>query len=141
MQRIILIALAMLATLCVANLVAADTAGFDDKWYVTLVCSKSADGALPFTWEFTADVTNAMMHGEYGTPESPGWMALDGNIQPSGDATLKAHGLTGRSAYNLKNTVRGLPYMHPVTAHFDGSHGTGSWAATRICNFTFTKMQ
>lgn len=118
----------------------ADPAGFGGKWEVTLVCPKSPDSALPFTWAFPAAVTHAMLHGEYGTPRGPGWMALDGNIQPNGDASLKTHALTGRSAYNLENTSRGVPHMHPVTAHFDGSPGKGTWAATRTCVFTFTRM-
>ncbi len=140
MKRIVLIALGIFAIFCVASRAIAGSAGFDGKWDVLLVCPKSADGALPFTFEFPAEVKNAVLHGEYGTPGSPGWLALDGSIQPNGNAIMKTHGLTGHSAYNLNNTARGVPYMHPVTAHFDGSHGTGTWTAPRICNFTFTKM-
>jgi hypothetical protein len=138
MHRIASIALGVFV-FCIASSAAAGAADFDGKWDVVLVCPKSPDGAAPFTYEFTADVTNSMLHGEYGTPGSPGWMALDGGIQTDGNASMKAHGLTGRSAYNLNNTGRGLPYMHPVNAHFDGSHGTGTWIAARVCNFTFTK--
>jgi hypothetical protein len=140
--RNIMIVFTMLAIFGIANLAAVEAraAGFDGKWDVTLVCPKSPDGALPFTFEFSADVTNSSLHGEYGTPGSPGWMALDGSIQPDGSASLKAHGLTGHSAYNVSNTARGVPYMHPVIAHFEGSQGTGRWAAARVCNFTFTRM-
>jgi hypothetical protein len=140
MGRITLIALTMLAAFCIASRAMADATSFDGKWDVTLVGPKSPDGALPLSYEFTTDVTNSMLHGEHGTPGSPGWTALDGTIQPNGDASRKAHRLTGRAAYNLQNGARGVPYMHPVTAHFDGSHGKGSWAATRVCDFTFTRM-
>jgi hypothetical protein len=140
MQRIARIALGLFVILSVAGHVSAEAANFDGNWGVTLVCPKSADGALPFTFVFTADVKDSVLHGDYGTPGSPGWMALDGSIKPNGDAIMKAHGLTGHSAYNLHDTARGVPYMHPVTAQFDGSHGTGTWVAPRTCNFTFTKM-
>jgi hypothetical protein len=139
-HRATLIVLGMAAVLFVANYAAADAAGFEGKWDVLLVCPKSGDGALPFTFEFPAAVKDDVLHGEYGTPGNPGWLPLDGNIQPNGDAIMKAHRLTGHSAYNLNNTACGVPYMHPVTAHFDGSQGRGTWAAPRTCDFTFTKM-
>jgi hypothetical protein len=113
---------------------------FDGQWSVTLVCPKSPDGALPFTFEFSADVKDGVLHGERGQSGSPGFMSLDGNIQHNGDADLKAHGLTGHSEYNIDKTARGVPYSHAVTAHFDAAQGTGQWVTPRVCKFTFTKL-
>lgn len=116
------------------------SAVFDGTWDVTLVCPASEDGAKPFTFNFTAQVKDSMLHGENGNAGQPGWMVLDGPIQPDGSATLNAHGLTGGAQYNISSTNQGVPYHHVVTAHFDGARGTGSWVTTRTCDFTFGKL-
>ena len=113
---------------------------FDGRWGVILVCPKAPDGALPFTNEFTADVKEAMLHGEYGLAGQPNWMSLDGRIQPDGAANLEARGLTGDSSYAINHTARGVPFEHDVTAHFDASRGTGNWVTIRTCDFTFTRQ-
>jgi hypothetical protein len=112
---------------------------FDGRWDVTLVCPKSPDGALPFTFAFTADVKGAMLHGENGVAGRPRWMSLDGPIHSNGAATLDARGLTGHAQDNVGQTDRGVPYRHIVTAQFGSARGTGTWAAVRICDFTFTR--
>ncbi len=118
---------------------AADTGAFDGTWSVTLACPQSPDGALPFTWVFAAEVRDAMLHGEHGQKDWPGWLTLDGRIGPDGGANLEARGVTGNAAYNTNQTARGVPYMHPVTAHFDAAQGTGTWTTDRICDFTLTR--
>jgi hypothetical protein len=132
--------------LCLASMLGATTTKaqktnlFDGDWHVTLACPRAADGALPFTFHFAATVTMSVMHGENGTAGHPGWMVLEGKILPNGDAALEAHGLTGQSAYNINQTERGVPYRHPVTAHFEAMRGAGQWNANRICDFTFTRQ-
>jgi hypothetical protein len=113
---------------------------FDGRWGVTLTCPDSPDGARGFTFEFSANVVDAVLHGERGARDHPGWMALDGRIQPSGDANLEAHGLTGNPRYNIKNTRPSVPYRHAVTAHFEATRGTGIWVTPRTCKFTFVKL-
>jgi len=113
---------------------------FDGSWDVTLVCPRAPDGALPFTFELTGDVKDSVLHAEHGAPSRPGWLSLDGPIQPDGDAKLDANGLTGKSKYNIDQTTQGVPYHYIVTAHFDGSRGTGSWVTNRTCDFTFTRQ-
>jgi hypothetical protein len=107
---------------------------------VILVCPKVPDGALPFTFEFTAAVKDPVLHGEHGFAGQPGWLSLDGRIQPDGAANLAARGLTGHPNYNINRTAQGVPYEHDVTAHFDASRGTGNWVTTRICDFTFRRL-
>ena len=116
----------------------ADAGGYDGKWSVTLVWPKSPDGALPFAWEFTANVTDATLHGEFGTAGSPGWMAPDGNIQPNGAANLKAHGSNRHSAHNLKNGARGMPtcIRGPRIRWLGMVAAVGT--APRVSRFTFT---
>ena len=124
---------------------APDAGRFDGRWGVILVCPKAPDGALGWTMEFTADVKAAMLHGEHGVAGRPGWLTLDGRIQPDGSATLEARGVTGNPRYNLNQTVTGVPYEHDVTARFDGARATGNWRAfqsngqVRTCDFTFMR--
>ena len=101
MPRGMLFAFALLLPLCFASVSSAtsDAGRFDGTWDVTLVCPKASDGALPFTFEFTADVKGAMLHGVRGLAGQPGWLSLDGPIQPDGAANLLAHGLTGNPKY------------------------------------------
>jgi len=116
-------------------------AQFDGRWDVILACPKAPDGALPFTFEFPADVKDAMLHGEYGLAGQSGWLSLDGRIRPDGAANLEAHGLTGQSNYNINHTAQSVPYEHDVAAHFDASRGTGNWVTSRTCDFTFRKRE
>jgi hypothetical protein len=119
---------------------ASDSSRFDGRWAVTLDCPNSSDGALPFMFEFTADVTNATLHGEHGTAGASGWMSLDGTIQSDGTAALHAHGITGPAKFNIGQTTHGVPYDHTVNAHFDDATGTGNWVTTRTCDFRFRKI-
>jgi len=125
---------------------AADSGRFDGRWGVILVCPKAPDGALPFTFEFTAAVRQAMLHGEHGLAGRPGWLSLDGAIQPDGTANLEARGLTGDPHYNINQTTQAVPYEHDVSARFGASRGAGNWRAlqsngqTRTCDFTFTRQ-
>lgn len=142
MQRTARVALGLLPTLWSA-IVAGQTptaSPFDGKWVVVLFCPKSSDGALPFTWQFAAEVTGSVLHGEHGDAGQPGWMALDGRIGPDGSAHFQAQGMTGQSAYNINHTARGVPFRYEVTAHFDTARGTGSWMTSRTCNFSFTRQ-
>jgi hypothetical protein len=117
----------------------ADASGFDGAWAVTLNCPASPDGAMPFTFRFAAQVSGGRLHGENGLAGTPGWMSLDGPIQPDGTAVLDASGVTGRSAYNIHSTGAGVAYHHSVSAHFDADRGAGQWVTTRTCDFAFTR--
>jgi len=43
----------------------------------------------------------------------PGWMSLDGPIQPDGTAVLDANGIAGHAAYNINARKRGRPTTIP----------------------------
>jgi len=118
-----------------------DSGPFDGRWDVTLICPRSADGALPFAWEFGAEVKHSALYGVHGTEGQPGWMVLDGTIGANGRADLTAHGLTGLTDYNLNHTEQGAPWEHPVKARFEAAHGDGHWVAPRTCEFKFEKVK
>lgn len=140
MRRIVLVLAAVVLWCSLRVSPVAAAGGFDGRWAVNLVCPQSSDGAKPFTFEFSADVKDSVIHGEHGQADKPGWMTLDGSIQPNGDADLEARGLTGGAGYNINHAGTGMPYTHPVTAHFEASQGSGRWVTSRTCNFEFTKM-
>jgi hypothetical protein len=116
-----------------------DAGRFDGAWDVAVDCPASQDGAAPFSFDFTAVVRGGVLHGERGVAGQPGWMSLDGPISPDGAASLQARGLTGATQYSIGGAARGVPYRHPVAAHFDGARGAGQWVTIRTCPFTFTK--
>jgi hypothetical protein len=139
MRHSAIFAFGLSALLCAASASAQDAGRFDGKWDVSLACPSAPDGALPFTFNFTADVKNALLHGENGVAGRPGWMSLDGLINADGTASLDAHGLTGHSQFNTGHADPGISYHHIVTARFNDARGAGTWTTNRICDFTFTK--
>jgi hypothetical protein len=131
--------LGALVILASGRICIAQTTAFDGKWDVTLSCPRSLDGAMPYSFDFPADVQNGVIHGDHGMSGQPGSLELDGTIDTDGTAKMKAHGLTGHSRYNLGHSEKGVAYSHWVSAHFDATKGAGHWDAARICDFTFTK--
>jgi len=125
---------------CASASPAAGDSRFDGTWNVTLACPEASDGTLPFTWVFTADVKDGVLHGERGRAGEPASMSLDGPIQPDGTANLHAHGLTGDQNHAIHHVRPSTQFEHPVTARFDAARGTGHWQAIRICNFTFSRQ-
>ena len=96
---------------------------------------------MPYSYNFNADVKNAVLHGERNaTGQGGGALVLDGHIGTDGAAQLEARGLVGKTGYAVNNLSQGASFTHPVTAHFGAAQGTGNWVANRVCNFTFKKM-
>lgn len=142
MQRAILFIFGLLSALWSASASSATpgAGGFDGRWGVILICPQAPDGALSWTFKFTANVKEAILHGEHGLAGGPGWLSLDGRIQPDGAAHLEARGVTGGAKYDIDQTAQGTPTQYDVTAHFDASRGTGNWVTTRTCDFTFERQ-
>jgi hypothetical protein len=118
---------------------AADGARYDGTWNVTVVCPP-AEGASAYKLELVAQVKDNFLRGEEGADGKPGWLRLQGAIQPDGSATLDAHGLTGDPKYNLKSAAQGIPYAYHVAAHFDANRGTGRRLELRACDLRFAKQ-
>ena len=117
----------------------ADGARYDGTWNVTVVCAP-AEGASAYKVELVAQVKDDFLRGEQGADGKPGWLRLQGAIQPDGSATLDAQGLTGDPKYNLKGGARGSPYAYHVAAHFDANRGTGRRLELRPCDLRFAKQ-
>ncbi len=120
--------------------VARAQAAFDGSWATTLVCAKTAGDAAGYTFRFVVQVANGTLHGEHGISGKGGWMALDGTIQPTGDAVFFAHGLTGSPQTTLGHINPLSPYSFHAAGHFDAARGSGQRVEVRPCTLAFEKM-
>ncbi|HTS22536.1 MAG TPA: hypothetical protein VMN79_12100 [Casimicrobiaceae bacterium] len=114
--------------------------GFDGTWDATVACPDVVDGARKtrgYLYEFPVTVSNGALHGEHGARNAPGWLALDGRIQPDGSADLNAQGLTGDPDFAIGQPRRSTPYAYRIVAQFAGSHGTGQRVDARPCDLSF----
>ncbi len=113
---------------------------FDGTWNVRVDCPKGADGTLGYSNQFVVQVKDGFLRGERLTEGTPGWLMLQGNIQPDGIANLVAKGLTAEPKFTLKGLPKGTPYGFDVAARFEGSRGTGRRMQLRPCDVTFIKQ-
>jgi hypothetical protein len=113
---------------------------FDGSWAVVMTCQQTADGASGFVYQFTAEVKNGMLHGEYGRLGKPASLTLVGKLEPDGNALLQAHGLTGNPGYSVGRVAGSTPFAYHVKAHFEASHGTGTRIEVRPCDYDFKKL-
>jgi class 3 adenylate cyclase len=111
---------------------------FDGTWNVTLTCPKT-DTAQGYVNKFVAQVREGYLQGDLGTEGTPGWLRLQGSIQPDGTATFDVKGLTGDPKYSVKNDRLGTPYGYNVVAEFEGARGTGRRLQVRACDLTFAR--
>ncbi len=113
---------------------------FDGTWQVLFTCPATADGVRGYNLRYVASVQNGTLHGEKGVQGQEGYLALDGIIQPDGNAMLLATGLTADSAYSLGH-VRPLSRVrYTIDARFQGTRGTGKRVEQRPCEAVFTKQ-
>ncbi len=112
---------------------------YDGYWGVSLVCPNDPGGATGYDLEFRAEVKDNVFHGQYGVPGTAGSFSLDGKIEPDGSALMDIKGLTGQAFRSVGHVPPNSPYGYGVTAHFDGSQGTGSRVGGRACRFSFVK--
>ena len=83
-----------------------------------MACEPMGTGALAYKFDFVAQVKDNFLRGERRAEGSPGWLKLQGPIEPDGKATLDAQGLTDDPKYS-NGVVHGTPYAYHVAAHFD----------------------
>jgi hypothetical protein len=131
---------ALLAATAAALPAAAAQPGFDGSWAVNLTCPDDAGGAKGFSYDFNGRIDGGLLHARHGIHGEPGFITLDGQVSTNGDANLIAEGLSPSPNASPDNTDAGIPYTHPVTAHFEARRGNGSWTTTRECDFTFRKL-
>ncbi len=135
----------LIVVLLVCALLAGDPASawpqgiFDGAWNVTVVCKQAPDGALPYTWSFTAAVRTGMLMGNYRAPGTIPSGTLSGQIDAAGNAILSMRGLTGKPDYSVDRVHPGSPFAYTVTAHFTVGHGSGRRNELRECSLDFDK--
>jgi hypothetical protein len=118
---------------------AARSTRFDGAWSVSVVCEPMGPGAAGYQFDFVAQVQDNFLRGERRAQGSPGWLRLEGAIQPDGSATLDAHGLTDDPKYS-NGVAHGTPYAYHVAARFDADRGTGRRMEMRACDLHFAKQ-
>jgi hypothetical protein len=117
---------------------AADTATFDGVWNTSLTCSTTA-GALGYSYQFSSTVKGGVLHGERGVEGAPGWLRIDGTIQPDGRAKIHAKGLVGEQKHALGQEPAGTPYAYRIEGKFTATEGNGKRVKSRPCEITFAK--
>ena len=129
--------------LAVASVTAAQTADkprYDGTWDTTLSCGNAA-GAVGYSFRFPATIKDSILHAEKGTKGQPGWLQIDGKIQPDGTARFYADGLVGASEAAVGHRPAGTEYGYHIDAKFNDQQGTGKRVEGRPCEVTFAKSK
>ena len=112
---------------------------FDGTWSAAFTCPGTSDGSRGYTRNLRAQVQNGVLHAEVGTQGQAGYLALDGVIQPDGNAIFAGQGLTGNPDYAVGRPSPTTPYTFHLQSRFTPTQGTGSRTETRRCDATFTR--
>jgi hypothetical protein len=117
-----------------------DSQKFDGDWLTTVSCAAARD-ALGYSFRFVSTVKNGTLHGLLGTAGEPSSLQIDGKIGPDGTANLYANGRTGSKEFVPgRDTPRGTEYGYSISAHFEGSTGTGTRVEGRPCTLQFARQ-
>jgi hypothetical protein len=116
------------------------SAPFDGAWSVVVACSQAPDGAKAYRWQFTAQVRDGSLLGQYNHPGSIPSGTLRGQIEPTGLAHMTIEGLTGDPDYSLSRVHAGSPIHYTATAQFTARSGTGIRDQSRHCDLSFSKI-
>jgi hypothetical protein len=111
---------------------------FDGSWTTVLSCP-NARGALGYSFEFPASITDDVLHAEKGIKGQPGWLQIDGVIGADGAANLYAKGLVGAAPYAVGDRPAGTEYAYHIDTHFAAAAGSGRRMEGRPCSVSFTR--
>ncbi len=117
---------------------------FDGTWTTNMSCDAS-EHMPAYTWTFIANISNSTFHGQHGEQGGPGYMVMDGAINPDGSAKLHAKGTVQAGKAGIVTQLKGNKYDYYVEAKFTGTSGTGkrdegAGILGRPCSFEFTKQ-
>ena len=88
---------------------------------------------------FPVHVKDGVLTGQHGIAGQPGSLILSGTVQPDGNASIDARGMTRDPKYTVTRLSSGSAYAYHVDARFDGSRGSGNRVEARPCRLTFVK--
>ena len=116
---------------------------FDGTWTTTMSCEAST--YMPaYQWTFQSTIDHGVFHGQHGEEGGPGYLVIDGPINPDGSAKLHAKGTVQAGKAGLVTQLKGNKYDYNIEAKFTDTTGTGTrdkgvGILGRPCDFTFTK--
>lgn len=113
-------------------------ARFDGDWVATVSCPNS-NGALGYSFEAPTQIKDGVLHGERMHAGEPGWLVLDGRIEPDGQAKLYAKGLVGAAPFAVGQRPKGTDYGYHVIARFEDKRGSGTRVEGRPCDLEFIR--
>jgi len=113
-------------------------ARFDGDWSATVSCPDS-NGALGYSFGVPTRIKDGALHGERMHPGEPGWLLLDGQVQPDGQAKLYAKGLVGAAPFAVGQRPKGTGYGYHVVARFEDGRGSGTRVEGRHCDLEFVR--
>jgi len=127
------------AAIAVPSATAADLP-FDGRWDTILSCENAA-GALGYSFKFVSTVKDGVLHGDKGNKGKPGWLQIDGKVDPGGTAKLYADGLVGASETAVGRQPKRTPYGYHIDAKFTGDSGNGKRVEGRPCSIMFDRKK
>ena len=135
-----------LLAVCAPILLGAQVPGghFDGTWTTTMACDASAH--MPaYKWTFVSTIANSNFHGQHGEEHGPGYLVIDGPINPDGSAKLHAKGTVQAGKAGIVTELKGNKYDYYIEAKFTSTTGTGkrdegAGILGRPCSFEFTKQ-
>jgi hypothetical protein len=139
MKRVVLLSIC-LTLVSAAAAQTSDKTKFDGTWDTILSCSNTA-GAMGYSFRFPSTVKDGALHAEKGTKGKPGWLLIEGTIQPDGAARFYADGLVGASEVAVGQRPPGTEYGYHIDAKFTDQQGTGKRVEGRPCEITFARSK
>ena len=138
--------LVCLLAVCSPILLGAQATGgnFDGTWTTTMACE--AHGQMPaYKWNFVGGIKDGNFHAQHGEEGGPGYLVIDGPINPDGSAKLHAKGTVSHSEAHGVFAMKGNNYDYNIEAQFTDTSGTGkrdegAGILGRSCTFEFTKQ-
>jgi hypothetical protein len=117
---------------------------FDGNWTTSVACDESTH--MPaYKWTFASTIASSQFHGQHGEQGGPGYMVVDGTINPDGSAKLHAKGTVQAGKAGLVTQLKGNKYDYYIEAKFAATSGTGkrdegAGILGRPCSFEFVKQ-
>lgn len=96
------------------------------SWLTKLTCPAKGN-TEGYTWQFPATIQNSNPRGEHGVAGEKGYLLLEGQIKPDGNANLSASGIVVSRKYACGVFAHGSEdHNYDVKAQFKENEGTGT---------------